>query len=506
MEDPAHSSDAPAAPVHSIEELRDVADSVAKAPDVAAALEALAIDLARSLKNPVSIFERTGRGWVLVAQGERRLRVSLSDLHLALSTVPSHPAVSSVDLRTSGEGMWTSLLVEDSGGMPLLILVAGDWRPLGQTLTALAILLSFALRYAREKSQRDYAERILIQGYGIGRRLSRLDDLDTMYERLVDRVSRSLKAERVALALYRSDEDRLAIVATRGYPAATVKDVRIEPGAWVIGHVYLAGRTVLVRDVAQIQHVPQDHRKYRTSSFVAVPMFAGSETIGVLVATDKQDGSAFDERDALALRTFSVPAALAIRAARNREEANGLAYAATVDTLTGLFNRHYLDVRLHEELERARRAGSSVTLLLLDVDDFKTVNDTMGHQVGDAILHIVGGILRSAVRVFDVCARFGGDEFAILMPGSDQARATASAERIRQRVADHSSFPGIPRLTVSTGVAVAQDGEEAENLIRRADRLLYLAKAQGKNRVCSGPEASKVERLSVFRQNNGEPL
>jgi len=172
--------------------------------------------------------------------------------------------------------------------------------------------------------------------------------------------------------------------------------------------------------------------------------------------------------------------------------------------LTGLFNRHYLDARLHQEIERARRSGTSLTLLLLDIDDFKTVNDTMGHQVGDSILNGVGNVLRSSVRVFDICARLGGDEFAIVLPGSDQARATASAERIRQRIAAQGSFSAVPQLTVSLGVAVFRNNDAAEDLIRRADRLLYLAKAQGKNRVCSGNESAKVER-PFFRQSGGGP-
>ena len=91
--------------------------------------------------------------------------------------------------------------------------------------------------------------------------------------------------------------------------------------------------------------------------------------------------------------------------------------------------------------------------------------------------------------MFDVCARFGGDEFAILMPSSDEERATASAERIRQRVAGHTAFRSVQQLTVSIGVAVFREGDAPEDLIRRADRLLYLAKARGKNRVCYG-EAS----------------
>ena len=179
-------------------------------------------------------------------------------------------------------------------------------------------------------------------------------------------------------------------------------------------------------------------------------------------------------------------------ATRSDTEAHRLAYAATVDALTGLFNRPYFDARLHQEVERAKRGTISLTVLMADIDDFKTVNDTYGHQVGDAVLQVVGGILRSAVRVFDVCARYGGDEFAIVMPSSDQSSAAACAERIRQRVADYytrdDSVPLLPRLTMSIGVAVIEAGDSPADLIRRADQCLYQAKAAGKNCVRLSPE------------------
>src|SRR5438876_1662074 len=216
-------------------------------------------------------------------------------------------------------------------------------------------------------------------------------------------------------------------------------------------------------------------------------MFAGGDTLGVLSATDKRDGSAFNRQDTVALRMLSVSAALALVAARSDTQVHRLAYAATVDSLTGLFNRPYVDARLHQEVERAKRAASSLTVLMADVDDFKKINDTHGHQVGDAVLKTVGSILRSAVRIFDVCSRYGGDEFAILMPSSDQSSAAACAERIRQRVSEyHTGAEGrspLPGLTMSIGVAVIEKGDAPADLIRRADRRLYLAKAEGKNRV-----------------------
>src|SRR5262249_53712424 len=149
----------------------------------------------------------------------------------------------------------------------------------------------------------------------------------------------ALNAGRVALALHRPDENRLAVAATVGYPMSTVTDVRIEPGSWVMGHVYQTRRPILVRDLARLERAPILQRDYRTASFVAARMLAGKTSIGVLSATDKRDNSAFDEHDAATLRTLAVPAALAVMAAQSSEEATKLTYAAAADTLTGLFNR-----------------------------------------------------------------------------------------------------------------------------------------------------------------------
>src|SRR5205807_4134649 len=157
-------------------------------------------------------------------------------------------------------------------------------------------------------------------------------------------------------------------------------------------------------------------------------------------------------------------------------EVDRLSEGATLDSLAGLFNRGYFGARLHEELERAKRTMTSVTVLMADIDEFKIINDSFGHPAGDSVLRAVGGILRASVRVFDVSARYGGDEFAIVMPSSDQSSAAACAERIRQRVADASvrdegPVP-LPQLTVSIGAAVIQRGDCPADMIRRADQRL----------------------------------
>ncbi len=493
-------------PPPSIHAFSGITDAVARATDLQAAFETLMIEVSRELKTRACIFQQMERGWTLVAQTRGGLRVSISDLHAALSSVSSDALTAAAELRAIGDGVWTLVPLRDVGGWPASLLLAGDWTPIDDMVGALVVLLSSAFRSVREREERRHAEHLLRDGYTIGRRLSRLGDLETVCQRVVEQVSRSLEADRVALALYRPEEDRLVIAATRGYAASVVRDVRIERGAWVMGHVFTAGRPVLVRDIRQIDRLALERRRYRTSSFVAVPMFAGSETVGVLSATDKKDGSAFGRRDTSALRTFSMSAALALMAARSGAEVHRLTHAATVDSLTGLFNRHYLDARLHQEVERAKRASNSLTVLMADIDDFKTINDTHGHQVGDAILQVVSGILRSAVRVFDVCARYGGDEFAIVMPSSDHSSATACAERIRQRIFDHHGLPHLPKATISLGVAVIEPGDEPADLVWRADRSLYQAKAEGKNRVHANSGMPHVRLMPLPRRNTIEPV
>ncbi len=405
-------------------------------------------------------------------------------------------AVVAVDLQGVGEGVWTLIALGDLDGSQMGVLLASDWTT-REGLEPLAAALWASLLAVQERQVRGRVERLLVDAYAMGRRLSRLGGLDLVCQGIVEQVSTTLDAERVALALYRPEEDRLAIAATHGYPTSLVKDVRIEPGSWVVGHVFETGRPVVVPDIRQMGRTTLERRPYRTFSFAAVPVLAGAERLGVLTATDKRDGSAFDKGDARALRVFGVSSALALVATKSDAERHRLAYAATVDSLTALFNRPYFDTRLHEEFERARRGSTSLTVLMADVDDFKKINDTYGHQVGDSVLQLVGSILRSTVRVFDVCARYGGDEFAIVMPSSDRSSAAACAERIRQHIAGGeiggNGGAQLPHLTMSVGVAVMRGDDAPADLVRRADKCLYEAKADGKNCVRLDTQLSPVQ-------------
>jgi diguanylate cyclase (GGDEF)-like protein len=180
---------------------------------------------------------------------------------------------------------------------------------------------------------------------------------------------------------------------------------------------------------------------------------------------------------------FVVVAGIAIFAlSQVRQQQRQLRDLATSDPLTHALNARAFSERLTQELERNRRYDRPVALLYLDLDDFKAVNDSHGHQTGDAVLRLVADAIRRAVRQADVVGRMGGDEFAVLMPETDGAEADAVAQRLAAGLA--TSFRGSPTVTASIGVvsgvaAVA----DADGVLRSADDAMYQAKRAGKNRV-----------------------
>ncbi|OGQ88624.1 MAG: hypothetical protein A2512_07280 [Deltaproteobacteria bacterium RIFOXYD12_FULL_56_24] len=160
---------------------------------------------------------------------------------------------------------------------------------------------------------------------------------------------------------------------------------------------------------------------------------------------------------------------------------------SVTDRLTGLGNRNKLDERLADELARSRRNGTAFALVMLDIDHFKAVNDTYGHQAGDEVLAATAALLRQHSRATDVVGRWGGEEFMLLCPETDANGGMFLAEQLRACV-EEARFPVIGRITASFGVAAFRPADDEEALLRRADDALYRAKGKGRNRVEAGEE------------------
>ena len=213
---------------------------------------------------------------------------------------------------------------------------------------------------------------------------------------------------------------------------------------------------------------------------------AGGQLLAVVSIAERLDARPFTREDAAMLRALTAPAALALEREAIRRQAAAYARAAAIDPVSGLYNRRQFHARLQEELQRAERRDSTVALLMIDLDDFKRVNDTYGHAAGDATIRAAATIIRRSVRPFDICTRYGGEEFAVVMPDSSASIAETVAERIRGRIGAwrplESALASL-NITASIGFALGRRTTSTDEFLARADRALYAAKNAGKNQV-----------------------
>ena len=223
--------------------------------------------------------------------------------------------------------------------------------------------------------------------------------------------------------------------------------------------------------------------------YVCLPLTAQGESVGLLHIQRAPGATAWEEAGMNLVRAAAQHLALALANLGLREK---LLERATRDSLTGLYNRHYMSEWFEQELHRAARHGRRVGVVMIDIDHFKKVNDTFGHEAGDMVLRELAAAMRRLARKSDVACRHGGEEFLLLMPETDPKGALAKAEELRREVEQLDlAYAGEPlgRLTISAGVAIyPQDGGDADTLLRRADDALYAAKENGRNRVVvAGP-------------------
>ncbi len=282
------------------------------------------------------------------------------------------------------------------------------------------------------------------------------------------------------------DEGHQALLSSARSGAGAAADVMtFRRGEGLIGWVAETGRPARVRDVRDDPRFkPGADQGFTIRSMLAVPLGTADQVVGVLGATASAPGVFGAEHELLAtlLANCAVPAIERARLQRLKER---LEQEAVMDPGTPAYNQRYLMPRLREEIARARRQLSPLSLLLMDLDDFKSVNDQHGHAAGDAVLRGFAETVLASVRSTDVLVRRGGDEFALVMPRAAGSRAIAVARRIRDALdrAPAATTTAEVRRTVSIGVATWNGAETAEAFEARADAAMYEAKRAGRNRV-----------------------
>lgn len=302
--------------------------------------------------------------------------------------------------------------------------------------------------------------------------------LEQALQAVTDAVKILLPADHVSIRLLDQKRDSLLSGARTGTGVSN-RPMEFRRGEGVIGWTVEHGEAVRIGCVADDpRFVKMSAQKFAIQSMMCEPLFSGGEVIGVLAVTSPQL-EAFGEDDQLLLRLLANCSSPPIERARLRR-------LAMFDDLTGAFNHRYLQPRLQEELERAGRTNGEVSLLLLDLDHFKKVNDVHGHKAGDNALRHFADRVRASTRRIDILVRRGGEEFVLIMPQTGITQAHSTASRIQEKLDKEmiEVLPGVSiRQTVSIGVATWDNRESPEELETRADKAMYEGKRQGRNRV-----------------------
>lgn len=292
-----------------------------------------------------------------------------------------------------------------------------------------------------------------------------------------------VRGERASL-MVRDDATTDFVMANAvGIAEEVRRHVRVHEGEGVVGSVAASKRSLLVRagDVVPSRRDDGEPGRYRTASFMSVPILVDDESRGVLNVADPVDGIPFGNDDLLTLELLASHIGACLL---QREQGEAMQRLAETDPLTWLFNRRHFDQRLEAELNRALRAEHLVSLLMIDVDQFKTINDRFGHRVGDAVLKAVAIGIKQAVRVYDVPTRYGGDEFAVILPESDSDVASRVARRVLEKTAAQALPPDLAAagLTIGLSIGVAtfpRPSGDGPALVEFADAAMYKAKAGG---------------------------
>jgi diguanylate cyclase (GGDEF)-like protein len=304
-------------------------------------------------------------------------------------------------------------------------------------------------------------------------------DPSVLRKKAVEAVTRLLDAEAGSLLLIDQKTEDLFFEVAVGEKGGEVKSIRLKKGVGIAGWVAGHNKPVLINDVASDQRFFADIDEktgFHTKNMACVPVKSKDRMLGVLQAINHSAGS-FAYDDMIILHALANQVAIAIENAQLYQE-------SITDGLTGLYHHKYFELRLKDELDRARRHRLPLTLAMLDIDFFKNVNDTWGHTTGDMVIEKVATILKEKTRLSDVVARYGGEEFAVILPQIPYSNALQLGERFRKSIEEYD-FNGL-KITISIGIgyyAGADLDVNYKKLIELADSALYAAKNNGRNRV-----------------------
>lgn len=357
-----------------------------------------------------------------------------------------------------------------------------------QEIARLGQSLIVPLELARLRDAVNDQTRSLAQWQDFSHLLATRANAPETYSAIVEKVVTALGANRVSLLIHNEETGRLTCKAASGFESNLRPELINGPkiGEGIAGVVLERGEPLLVRDLREHAWVAERvHRNAHSFSFISFPLLSGGKRLGVINLTDRPNNQSFNASDLDWLKLFAPYAAAALEKIDLHEKAQRFQLLAITDPLTGLLNRRYLEERFSQEIERSKRYQFPLSFVMMDIDSFKSFNDTFGHQAGDEVLRETAHCIRRSLRNFDVAARYGGEEFIVVLPETDVTSAMILAERLRKAVEQHfASERSRHPVTVSIGVSsLSKTLQNRHQVIRAADQALYAAKKRGKNCV-----------------------
>ncbi len=312
--------------------------------------------------------------------------------------------------------------------------------------------------------------------------LNTILDANKLVDFIVNKTTEVLEAEKCSLLLLDDNNQELCVKGRKGVYDDALGQLRIKVGQPIAGWVVQEGEPVLVKDIEQDSRFARANgATYKTRSFMCAPIKIDHAVNGVMCVADKKQDEAAGFT-ALDFKVFCMIARQVAVALENAQLYRELNYLAVTDPLTDLNNFRYFTQCLDHEIHRAARYTKPLCLLMIDVDNFKSINDRFGHLGGDALLKKVGQVLKRMTRKVDIVCRYAGDEFVVILPEAESSQAKKVAAKIKENIENLSLKE---KITVSMGLAQYHGNMNRHDFIRKADVALLEAKKQGKNRVHS---------------------